>query len=85
MLETNVAGLEIHVAELQRQLNNVMEIMARHDMQVLPSDAASSVMLLSEAASSEFEVLSSDPDQREVLQGSEDPRRGRAALLPARR
>ena len=76
MLETKVAGLENHVAELQRQLNNVMDIMARHDMPVLPGDGASS----------EFEVLlSEDPEQSEVLRGSEDPRRGRAALPPASR
>ena len=50
VLETKVTGLEIQVEKLQQQLKNVMDIMARHDMQVLPSEAVS-------MADSDFQVF----------------------------
>ena len=78
MLETKVAGLESQVEELQRQLNDVMDIMARHETQVLPSEDASSVMLPSQAPSSEFEVLATRGEQQPVPRGSEDSHHGRA-------
>ena len=49
-IETKVTGLEIQVEKIQQQLKNVMDIMVRHDMQVLPSEAAS-------MADSDFQVL----------------------------
>ena len=72
MLETKVTGLEIQVEKLQQQLKNVMDIMARHDMQVLPSEAV--IM-----ADSDFQVLPSEgAEERQVLPGSEYCRRGGA-------
>ena len=71
-----MATLESHVEELQLELNDVMGIMTRQNMQVLPS----------EAASSEFEVLATEgAEERRILSGSEDFRRGRAGQLGSRR
>ena len=61
VLETKVTGLEIQVEKLQQQLKNVMDIMARHDMQVLPSEA----VIMAEL---DFQVLPSEgAEERQVL------------------
>ena len=70
VLETKVTGLEIEVEKLQQQLKNVMDIMARHDMQVLPSEAAS-------MADSDFQVFPIEgAEELQVLPASLE-RRGR--------